>query len=352
MIAWLASRFPVIAKNLSDIRREKTFLLLMALLLFILISISILVATVALVYNPEYLVQEPMHIGTLDDSGLYNRLIRHSKVELHTYAAMTDAQIAFDESDIDAILYVSDQGPPVILNIVLPSDRVKSTVLLSIIKSVMEREEYELQEDRHVVRDAVWPSGIRYAGYGARGIDVLFEIIIGFMIPLIILIPGFVIGNMFIDNISQEFEEGNVDLIFSSASPLRYIHEYLLLGLIVNTVLVSLFLVVLFLRFSFLESFAEVLVYGTFFSLGVLLFSLLSVFLFQKKDIAQIVYSFGILTIFMLSPFFFLSPLQTLTGFLLGYGGAGLWGFAPVVVIVILLYGILRWYLGRLYYCR
>ena len=343
-------KFPIMMKNLRDLRREKTFVLLMLLMVFILLSVSILVATVAFIYNPEFLISEPIKAGIIGGSDIFDPLMGHQKLELVAYSAGAEARALsdFDEGSLDAVIRVQQAGPPAIIHLTVPNDPIAASVFLSIVKPRLEQAEFQLQDDRGALGGAVWPSQIEFRYPPVKGADTLFEIILGFMLPLIILVPAFVLGNLFVDNISQEFEEKNSEVLFSAVSPRRYVHEYLLMGLLINAALVAIFLLVISLRFRFLQNLIPVYLYANLFCSVLLLFSMMIVFIFRKKDISQIVYSFGILSIFLLSPFFIASPLHAITEMLLGK--TVLFSFAVLAALAIVFYILVQAVLRKHYY--
>ncbi|MFW5746074.1 MAG: ABC transporter permease [Nanoarchaeota archaeon] len=349
----IAARLPIMSKALADLRREKTIILLMILLAFILLSVSVLVATVTFVYNPEYLLDEPLKVGVVDSPQLFLGSLRSSKIQIVQLSSHEMAMEQFQSGDVDGLFLVQQKaGPdqPAIVRVVVPEDPVRSSIFMSLAKPLLEDIESRLQERMRNSVDLIWMHEVQFALPRIKGAHTIFEIIIGLLLPLIILVPSFILGNLFVDNVSQEFEEQNMQLIIAATSPMRFIHEYLLMGMLMNIFFVTIFLFIIFLRFDFILNAIPIFLYAMLFCSFILIFSLLSTFVFRKKEVAQIVYSFGILSIFLLSPFFRFSPLHTIADMLLGnIIGVG-YNILALAVVIIILYGMLRAFVRVRYY--
>jgi len=324
LFVFMRRKLPVATKYLQDLWREKTILLFFGLLLFIVLSVSLLLLTLSFVYNPDALLTQPLAIGIIGSSPVYGPLLAHPKINLYQYSSLSAALVDFDNGTLSAIFSTRNVNGVTVVDAVLPSSPVTSAVVLSISKDVFGDAEERLEKLRINDPQYVWPYQISSnadsgdSTSAVRGADTLFALILGLIIPLFVLIPAFVIGNLFVDTLTQEIEQKLHQSLFSAISPMRYIGEYLLFGVLANIFVVFIFVGLLFLRFSFVAHFGLVLTYAFLFGLLLFLFSMNCSFFFKRKEVAQTVYSFGVVAIFLLSPFFSLSPLFVLTELLLG----------------------------------
>ncbi len=355
----LRRRLPITTKYVQDLWRERTILLFFGLLLFIALSVSLLLLTLSFIYNPDALLAQPLSIGIVGSSPVYASLLTHPKINLYQYYNLSDALADFDNSSLAAVFSTHDENGVTVVDAILPSSPVTSAVVLSISKDVFDDAEERLERLRIIDPQFVWPyqitgSGGRSNGAGSssssRGADTLFALILGLIIPLFVLIPAFVIGNMFVDTLTQEFEQKLHQSLFCAISPLRYVAEYLVFGAVANIFVVFVFVGILFLRFSFVEHFGLVLLYAFVFGILLFLFAMNCSFFFRRKEVAQTVYSFGVVALFLLSPFFTLSPIFTLTELLLGNTGLFFISLGILAVGCLLLFGLLYYRLKKEYY--
>lgn len=350
----LSERFPIIARNFSNLKRERTFILIVLLLVFIVTTMSILVYTLIYVFNPQYLSNENLNLGLESHADIPSELRHNGKITFSEYSDKQKMFSDFQNESLDAIIIVQKQRENyqdhLILKIILPEDALKSSYILSILKPLLQNAESRFQYERNALQGAIWLSQIDFYRKPLQNIHLLFESLFSLVFPLMLLIPIFLVGNLFIDQIMQEKEEGNLALVFSSISPKRYIHELLLQALVMNSVLLFIFLFFLKIRFPFMENILLVLLYGIAFTFPIMLLSIFISFLFKKLDIAQLVYTFIILSIFLFSPFFTFSPLYVITELLLGNIFILVPGFFGILIISLLLYIFLKYFIDRDYY--
>lgn len=338
-------RFPVFFKQLRDLWREKTFLLVIGLILFVMLSLSLLIAVTAFVYNPEFLADEPVkvaYVGT-EDITSYN-----AKIQWGLFPDMDTALEAFYDGTVDGVVH-QQPGDLLLFDVVLPNNPVKKSLLSALLKDTFQKLEDAVLSQQEIL-PMISPADIRTQNVPIRGLDKIYEILFGFALPLFLLIPLFLIGNLFVDNISEDFERKNNALLFSSYNPLRYIHQTLAFGAVINVILVLAIQLVMFKRFSFLTN--EWIVFGyvlLFFGIIAQL-AILFAFIFKTKTPAQLSYSFSVLTIFLFSPYVMHFPIKTISISMLGIDAFNPVYVAWTLLANVLLYVVLRWYVAREYY--
>ncbi|HLP79735.1 MAG TPA: ABC transporter permease [Acidobacteriota bacterium] len=320
MRSLIESMFPLATKYMRDLKREKTIGLFFSLLFFIALSVSLLILTVSFIYNPEYLINGTVPVGVVGpiESIPFIRTIPKANITLFT--TESEGIDALVNGSIDGLVTIDTPPSPYfagVLRITTPSSPVTSSVILSLLKPALELQEQSLQSQRDVNNEFIWTTQIQ-ARPTLKGANVIYEIILAFIVPLFVLIPAFVIGNMFVDSLTQDIEQKVLSLLLTVISPARIVFEYVIFGVVASSSLVAVFLAILYLRFAFLNSFGLVMLYAVLFSITVFIFAIVASLVFVKKEIAQIVYSFAIVSIFLLSPFIKISPLYTITELLLG----------------------------------
>jgi hypothetical protein len=347
-------QFPIVRRNFSQLIKERTFVLLILLLLFVVLTASILVSILIVIFNPQFLVTDKIDVGIVIGDSIPRELLDVTQFSFTSYSSVDEALFAFDTGEVNVVVLTQAMretlDDPLILDIILPEDVLKQSLFLSLAKPALHKAERRYQAQREAIDDALWSSQVTFNRAPLSGLHIMYEAIVGMMIPFLLLIPIFLIGNLFIDSVSQEFEEGNMQILFTSVSPLRYIFEHVIVAVLLNWLLLGMFLGLLWLRFSFLENYLSIFFYNTLLLLPVVIFSLFLVFYFQKKETAQLCYTFVVLVIFVLSPFFSFGPTFVLTEFLVGNTSFHILGFSVVLFMTLLSYVLLYWYVKKEYY--
>ena len=344
-------KFPIVSRNISNLIKERTFVLLLLLLFFIIISMGVLISVVVFLFNPQFLVTESIPVGILENQEVLPDILRIQSFEFISFLTLDDAILAFENATIDAIIYEIDQeASPRILELIVVSDSLKQSLILSLLKRPLERAESRLHFASGSLENVIHDVQIRFSTTPLSGTNTIYEAILGLMIPLLLLIPIFLIGNLFVDSVSQEFEEGNMDIILSTISPLRYIYEHVLQAVILNSLLSALFIFFITLRFPYIENQFLLFVYAQLFLLPIILLSLGISFIFKKKDVSQLLYSFIILALFVISPFLTVGPTYIITDLLLGSLTYFFLGVVFIIATTAVLYTILRFMLSKEYY--
>lgn len=348
--------FPIVSRNLQRLWKEKTFVLLIALLLFILLSMSILISVVVFLFNPQYLTQEDIKVAILTDNVLPTELFDSRDIDFIEHQSIVSARLAFENHSVDAIIYDETYleekivTQPQILELIVTEDPLQQSLVLSLLKPQLESAESQLQNERDVIPNAIWQSEVRFSTRLLQGTDTIYEAILSLMIPLMLLIPIFLIGNLFVDSVSQEFEEGAMENILVTISPLRYVYEHIIEAVMLNGALTIAFLALINLRFGFIQNEVLVFIYTLSFLFPIVLLALLVTFMFKKKEVGQLIYSFSILAIFLLSPFTQYGPTYIITELLLGRTDLFLPGIAIIFASTVILFGGLKYYLNKEYY--
>lgn len=318
---------PIVRKIFSDLFRERTIVFIIGILLFVTISMGLVLSTATLIFNPQLLSKTPMAVGVV------NVTLRATSFETTQYASYEKALQAFDEHKIDAVVYqtgISEDGLAQV-TLTVPSDPVKSAVATSVIKQSLLDYDLLLRQEQ----DQSLP--IVRTRFMAQGSKILFETLMSFIIPFLILIPLFFMGNLLIDIISEEYEKKTINYLFLARGNFFVWLEHALAGWFLGIVLCAFFLVALKITLPFLQNIFIIFMYSSLIGFLLCVLSILAVALFRKKDICQTVYSFSLLTLFLLTPFLPLGPVFIITDLLLGNSAPGL---VPSSLMILGLIGI------------
>ncbi len=346
-------------RNMNQLRKEKTFILLVLLLIFIVITASILISVLLVIFNPQMLVSENIQVGVVSDHQVPRELTDVRRFEYTVFANESEAFANFANNTVSALILQNKNAnnsnaigytEPFILDIIVGTDPLAESLFLALLKPALQRSEERYQFQRAILPDAIWPNQVDFGRTPQNGLHILFETIITLMIPFLLLIPIFLIGNLFVDSVSQEFEEGNMPILLTATSPLKYVHEHILQAFVINTVILGAFLLLLKARFAYLENMWSIYLYNSILLIPIILFALALVFVFQKKETAQLAYTFGVLAIFVLSPFFSFSPTIVIAEYLAGNTSFHLEGLLFVILLSIISYLTMRRYLRKNYY--
>ncbi len=272
---------PLMRKLFRDLGREKTFVLVVALQLLLILSMTILLSYTTLFFNPERALQRPLRIGYLADSPLIDQLGMTYRTQLIHFASLDDALAAYNASRIDTVL-ASEQGPgnTTDLTIYVPNDTVRQAIVLSVLKDPLDRYDAELMDAAYGNRYTVPIAGLSMRGMTTKGENVLYEILLGFLVPFILLVPIFIVGTLLIDIVSEDQETRRLPLLLTAMSLRSYWSETFATGMVFIALQELLWLGLLALRGIPLHQVALLLAFLALLSAFVLLSALVLAFLF------------------------------------------------------------------------
>ncbi|MFT4311608.1 MAG: hypothetical protein ACMXYF_00065 [Candidatus Woesearchaeota archaeon] len=302
----------IIQKLFSDMIREKNFVFLLILLLIVVLGIAVLISLVEYVHHPEMLLSTSPTIG----------FVNHIPGQIPFFVNQeffTDEQMAHEQfmgGGIDA--YVTfDQLMDGTYNvtIIVDQDDPRSQAHISLLRFYLETAEYRLQTQ---LTGELWPNQLRTNLDRTRGKSMTYDLVVLYMIPILLLVVSFLLGNYLIDVISDEFEKKTF-AILQTAIPLHtLIRDLIIFVQLIHIPVLLLFMGILYLQFSFLQQFWLVFLFvsilGTFF----FLYALFCIFYAKQKEYAQLFYNIGIFALLGASPFLSFFPLYLITQLIVG----------------------------------
>ncbi|MBO8182905.1 MAG: ABC transporter permease [Archaeoglobus sp.] len=295
-------------KDLGSMLRERTFVSVILLLIFVASFASVLTFGLLILYNPTYLnilFENELKIGVAGDAP-----ILQSFFDGKHYASLNDAFYDFYAGKIDVILWLPKENLTKGSNYVkifLPRDEVKS-IQASIIlkKKLLEYQDY-LRKLRGM------PAGGKLFVYSAsgeeliipNGISMVFKFIYVVLIPLMMITTAVIASGLFIDLITEEKETGTIDLLLAACKKDEIVSGKILAAILLPVILTPLWLLLLMLNGVEIHNFFLVLSIAYSFSFLMISVSAFIVTFFKDRERSQLVFSLvtiGIIPVLFIHP--------------------------------------------------
>lgn len=202
-------------KEIRDIMRERTIVLAILVQLFVAAFSAFLAVGLLVLYNPGAVGSTPaMDVAYAGDGG-FDRAIENSPALDLERMGIDEAQAAFQTGQVSAIAQESydDANGTRTVTLFLPEGEVRTSLLVTELKTALEEYEQELRTER---ADRLSQSLV-YAASDAEP-TVSFTFAYSVLIPLLVATPVFLAGAITADSLSDEINEGTLDLL--RASPL------------------------------------------------------------------------------------------------------------------------------------
>jgi ABC-2 type transport system permease protein len=332
----------IIAKKIiRDLTKEKTFVFVLLMQIILIASITLILSFTAVFFSPESLIAGRLNIGTinLDETGLF---VRDQKLKLINYDDPN-----FDEPEnllrgiedieqgkLDSLI-VLEEG---IFIVYLPDSDIQASLILSYIK-----ERFEILENKMLLEytSVIDINRIRVIGERNKGSDYIYEILYGFLIPFIFLIPIFLVGSLIIDITTQEIESKTLNLLATTIDLKRYFNEVIIGSLILSLLQIILWLILIQLRNIPIMNIIPLIIYLSLFSILISSISLLIAVKFKTKSRSQLIYSVLIMIISVSIGISQINPVAFISTIISGIIIAPLYGYLLILFLFIITYYIL-----------
>lgn len=209
----------MVKKELRSVRRERTIMIAITIQLVIAsFSSTILIGLLAF-YDPDTVAVNArtiVRVGVLGNtSSPLVTLLRTRNIRVTRFADATDAEKAFQNHGVDAILSIpAETGNPMDLQLVLPRSETLSSLILTILRDPLKRYENTLRAARGVAVQYTDVQGLP---------STTFEFLYAVIIPVLMFFPAFVAGSMVVDSISEEMENHTLETLWSAPVTLNSI---------------------------------------------------------------------------------------------------------------------------------
>jgi len=309
----------IIAIALKDLRsmlKERTFVSVILLLVFVASFASVLTFGLLVLYNPTYLnilFENELKVGVAGDAP-----VLQSFFDGKHYFSIEDALYDFYSGKIDVVVWLPKENLTSGANYVkvfLPRDEVKSVQASIVIKKKL----LEYQDCLRKVRKMPVGGDLRIytADYERleipEGVSMVFKFIYVVLIPLMMITTAVIASGLFIDLITEERETGTIDLLVAACKKEEIISGKILASILLPVILTPIWLLLLIMNGVEIHNFFAVLSISYSFSFFMISISALIVTFFKDRERSQLVFSLvtvGLMPILFIHPFM-PSPLVT-----------------------------------------
>ena len=334
----------LVRKELRSLRKEKTLILTVLIQLLIASFSAFLVVGIMSYVSPETLSTygaERVNLGIIsEDMELVNLLQQEGKFNLKFYGDFSRALNSFYKHEVDGILVVSTgkdpHSDPVKIDLYLPRNDIRGTLIASYLKEPIERYEEELRKDRLSYLPADIRKVLEYdINIGKTGVkSSYFEFVYGILIPLLILAPAFIAGGLIIDLFTEEMDKKTLDILISSPlSLLQVVNAKIIACLAIVPVQSYLWIRLLELNGIAIEQEPLILLLTIVVALIMIISASLLALGSRKRGTAHFLYSLLLMNLFLAGmQFSSLSPFNLVASLSMG----GYYEIAPVLLLALL----------------
>ncbi|KUJ93550.1 MAG: hypothetical protein XD40_1257 [Archaeoglobus fulgidus] len=197
--------FELVKKDIRLMFRERTFVSIVFLIVFVAGISSVITFGLIMLYNPDYL-------GYYGSSKV--AVVGECFIE-SCYDEKTAMEL-FKGGKVDAVLIVTDLNGIKYVDILVPDDEIKAAQVLSYVKKLLTEYEEKLRDAYGVPNlDVRVFSGGREKDLPS-GSSTVFKFIYLILIPLLSITTAVVAAGMTIDSICEEIQSGSLEVLLST----------------------------------------------------------------------------------------------------------------------------------------
>lgn len=197
--------FEIVKKDMKLMFRERTFVSIVLLIVFVAGISSVVTFGLILLYNPDYLgFYGTSKVAVVGECFIESCYDERTAMEL------------FKSKRVDAVLIVSDFSGIKYVDVIVPDDEIKAAQVLSYVKKLLT--EYE-----EVLRDVYGVPNLELKVYsGSREVEVpsgsstVFKFIYLILIPLLSITTAVVAAGMAIDSVCEEIQSRSIEVLLST----------------------------------------------------------------------------------------------------------------------------------------
>ncbi len=205
------SRLTIARREIRGLRAEKTILLAIGIQLFIAAFSSFLVVGLVSMYDPAALDGAEVEVAGAGDAvaDLERAAADTTEASVTPYESADAAREAFDQNAADAVVIANpDDRGGVAVDAVAPDATVETTVIVVQLRDLLrtyERAERESRADALSETPLALPEG--------GGTSPYFTFTYTVLIPVLVFLPVFISGSLVVDSITEEIDEGTMELL-------------------------------------------------------------------------------------------------------------------------------------------
>lgn len=305
----------MVKKELRSVAHERTIMIAIVIQLFIASFSSALLIGLLSLYDPDSIgVYARVRIGVgfigAPDNPLV-ALLRERGIRVAPFADPRDAEIAFQQSRVDAIIVApDDRGDTVEMQLFLPRAEARSSLILMVLQDPLKRYENVLRAQRGIT--------VRYTDL--QGLPpTTFEFLYSIILPVLMFFPAFVAGSMVVDSLSEEIENNTLETLLSAPLSLNAaVGAKIAAALVLAVAQCVAWLALLRLNRIEVQNVALVLLLAAIVAGIIAVASAFVTLAFKDRERSQFVYALFILVAASASYLVDLSPIKTITRLAIG----------------------------------
>lgn len=344
---------PIAKKIFKDLIREKTILFAIFLQLFIILTSSIIITNANTLFNPDKIIQEPIHIAITGDSYVRNKLIPYFE-DTELIALVTefesDALQKFETGDVDAVLVANKSKDiyPIYLNLILPKGDVKGSVIASEVKNALHVYENEIRDNNLAEPDAIRLDKLKLKSDSNSITTQVFEALYSILIPFLLLLPGVLLGGLVIDIIIEEMETKTLNILMIITTFRKYVFEILLAVTGLSMLQVLTWELLLVAKGIIIHNLPYISVLIMFLNFMMFIACVLLTLFIKEKTRAQVIYSFIVILLFSSAPIIYMNPIRVITRLSIGLESVPM-GIYYIVLLILtgILFGVMNFAISK-----
>lgn len=328
----------VIKKELWSVFRDRTILIAVLIQLFIASFSSGLLLGMLSFYDADTILQSEnfkLEIGMVGLPGNpLETILRESGLDVFPYNSLTDAQTAYYQNKVDAIVVMPEKASnSAEIKLYLPNADVSSSLIRMVIQDSLKKYENYLRTQNGIE--------VRYTDLKGKP-STAFEFIYSVLLPMLMFFPAFVAGSMSIDSLTEEVENKTIQTLLSAPLTINGV----VTGKIIASVLLAVLQCIAWLSLMLING-IQVQNVGWILLLAMIVAGLTStsgmlgaVFL-QDRERSQFIYSLTLLVASSLSTLLDVSPIKTISRLGIGDTYTNGWNVAVFALLLAAVYLLL-----------
>lgn len=291
-------------KDLKAMFKERTFVSIVLLLVFVASFSSVITFGILALYNPDYIgfaVEKNVNVAIVGNAPILERIVKAKK-----YDSLKDALNDFYDGKVDVIIVLDENLTSNYVKVYLPKEEIKAIQASLFIKEKLVEYERELKRLNGI-------PNFHLAFYLnnkqieiPNGVSVAFKFIYVVLIPLLMFTTAICCGGLVIDSISEEIETKTIELLKTTPTSLSEIFGgKILASIILSLILTPTWIVLLALNGIEIYNMFLVILLSLSFSLILTSIAYFVVMLTKDRERSQLAFS---IVLVLLMPLLFTNP--------------------------------------------
>ncbi len=334
MIPFLA----VVKKELNSVIRDRTIVISILIQLFIASFSSALLLGMLSLYDSDTIMKfggSSIKIGMIGSAGKQlEAYIVERGLEVHLYPTFAEAQTAFYQNEVSAIVDVpQDASGNVAIKLYLPDSDTISSLIRMVIQEPLKQYENYLRKEKGIE--------VRYTDLKGKP-ATSFEFVYSVLIPMLMFFPAFVAGSMSIDSLTEEVENKTLQTLLSAPLSINgMIGAKILSAIILSVAQCAAWLALLQMNGIAIQHTGWILLLAVIVAGLASTSAALGAVLLKDRERSQFIYSLILLAAAAISTLLNISPITTLSRLAVGDAYTSGWNVAVFAALLAGLYLLL-----------